>query len=122
VVAPQTADANTPSAAVSRGRARILPRAPLAERCANDGLRVVGLRFKDDCFVPGMRFEYLRQKLGDGFVAIELDQSDGNPIRPLKHRHSVLTRDLIDVPGEPTRDALDLVMDLFRTKLLEHPT
>jgi dienelactone hydrolase len=94
----------------------------VAERCANDGLRVVGLRFKDDCFVPGMRFEYLRQKLGDGFVAIELEQSDGNPTRPLKHHHSVLTRDLVDVPGEPTRDALDLVMDLFRTKLLEQPT
>ena len=34
-----------------------------------------------------------------------------------KH-HSVLTGDLIDDPGEPTRDALDQVLDLFRTKLL----
>jgi dienelactone hydrolase len=93
----------------------------VAERCANDGLRVVGLRFEDDPFVPGARFEYLRQRLGDGFVAIELEQSDGTPSCPLKHRHSVLTRDLIDVPGDPTRDALDIVMGLFRTKLLEQP-
>jgi hypothetical protein len=30
----------------------------------------------------------------------------------------VLTGDLVDAPGEPTRAALDQVLDLFRTKLL----
>ena len=32
--------------------------------------------------------------------------------------HSVLTEHLIDEPGQPTRDALDQVLDLFRTRLL----
>jgi hypothetical protein len=30
----------------------------------------------------------------------------------------VLTGDLIDEPGEPTRNALDQVLELFRSKLL----
>jgi len=90
----------------------------VADRCANDRLQVLGLRFQHDPFVPGERFAFLRQTLGDAFVSIELDQSDGNPAGPLKHHHSVLTGDLIDEPGEPTRDALDAVMDLIRSKLL----
>lgn len=90
----------------------------VADRCANNALQVLGLRFKGDQFVPGERFAYLREKLGDGFVSIELEQSDGNPNGPIKHRHSVLTGDLVDEPGEPTRDALDAVMELFRAKLL----
>jgi hypothetical protein len=31
----------------------------------------------------------------------------------------VLTHHLIDEPGQPTRQALDQVLDLFRTRLLE---
>jgi hypothetical protein len=32
--------------------------------------------------------------------------------------HSVLTEHLIDEPGQPTRAALDLVLDLFSERLL----
>jgi len=32
--------------------------------------------------------------------------------------HSVLTEHLDDKPGTPTRQALDQVLDLFRSKLL----
>jgi dienelactone hydrolase len=90
----------------------------VAARCAADGLRVLGLRFKGDPFVPAERFEFLRERLGDGFVAVELDQGDGNPEEPLRKHHSVLTGGLIDEAGQPTRAALDKVLDLFRTKLL----
>ena len=90
----------------------------VSERCARDGLRVLGLRFRGDPFVPSERFEFLREKLGDGFVAVELSQADGHPDSPMPRHHSVLTRDLIDEPGEPTRAALDQVLDLLRGKLL----
>jgi dienelactone hydrolase len=90
----------------------------VGDRCASGALQVIGLRFRGDPVVPGERFAYLRERLGDGFVSIELDQSDGNPDGPIGHRHSVLTGDLIDEPGEPTRDALDTVLALFRSKLL----
>jgi dienelactone hydrolase len=92
--------------------------ATVAQRCSAEGLRVLGLRFKGDTFVPAERFDYLREQLGDGFVAVELEQADGNPGDPLKRHHSVLTGGLVDEPGQPTRAALDQVIDLFRTKLL----
>jgi len=90
----------------------------VAKRCAKDGLTVLGLRFHGDTLVPAARFQFLKDKLGDGFVAIELDQADGHPEGPLPRHHSVLTADLIDEPGEKTRDALDRVLTLFREKLL----
>jgi dienelactone hydrolase len=90
----------------------------VAERCRRDGLQVLGLRFDGDPFVPAERFAALRERLGDGFIAVELEQSDGHPAGPLPNHHSVLTVDLIDEPGEPTRVALDRVLDLLRAKLL----
>lgn len=91
----------------------------VAGRCAAEGLTVLGLRFDGDPFVPAERFGYLRERLGDGFVAVELQQADGHPDGPLAKHHSVLTGDLVDEPGAPTRVALDQVLELFRSKLLE---
>ncbi|WP_437600084.1 dienelactone hydrolase family protein [Sorangium sp. So ce590] len=90
----------------------------VAQRCDREGLRVMGLRFKGDPLVPEERFQLLRERLGDGFVAVELEQADGHPEGPLRKHHSVLTGALIDAPGEPTRAALDRVLQLFRDKLL----
>ena len=50
----------------------------IAGRCSNEGLRVLGLRFDGDPIVPAERFAYLRERLGDGFVAIEL-RTEGRP-------------------------------------------
>ncbi|HZQ85459.1 MAG TPA: dienelactone hydrolase family protein [Acidimicrobiales bacterium] len=86
-------------------------------RCAAEGLKVIGLRFKSDSFVPEERFQFLREELGDAFVAVELEDDAANPEAVMKP-HSVLTEHLIDAPGQPTRDALDKVLDLYRTKLL----
>lgn len=88
------------------------------QRCAAEGLKVLGLRFKGDRFVPGERFEFLKEQLGDGFVAVELDDEHANPDAAMKNPHSVLTEHLVDRPGTPTRQALDDVLELFRTKLL----
>jgi dienelactone hydrolase len=90
----------------------------VAGRCAREGLKVIGLRFRGDPLVPSARFEFLRERLGDSFVGVEIDQNDGHPAGPLPRHHSVLTSDLIDEPGEPTREALDKVIALFKEKLL----
>jgi len=82
------------------------------------GVCVLGLRFTGDKAVPPERFAALRELLGDGFVGVELDSSAGNPYGHRKGAHSVLTEDLDDRPGTPTREALDQVLDLFRTRLL----
>ena len=91
----------------------------VARRCARKELQVVGLRFKGDPLVPAERFAFLRERLGDAFISVELEQADGHPAGPLSKRHSVLTVDLIDEPGEPTRAALDRVLAMLRKKL--HP-
>jgi dienelactone hydrolase len=86
-------------------------------RCATEGMQVLGLRFRGDRFSPATRFQFLRDQLGDAFVAVELDDSSANPEAMMKP-HSVLTEHLIDEPGQPTRAALDQVLELFRTRLL----
>ncbi len=83
-----------------------------------DGVQVLGLRFTDDRLCPAERFDRLRAELGDGFVAVEIDSSKGNPHGLPTRAHSVLTEHLVDEPGHPTREALDQVLDLFRTRLL----
>lgn len=86
-------------------------------RCAHEDLKVIGLRFKSDKLVPAGRFRFLREQLGDAFVAVELedeDAADDSPMPP----HSVLTEHLKDEPGEPTRQALDDVLELFRSRLI----
>ncbi|CRK56056.1 dienelactone hydrolase family protein [Alloactinosynnema sp. L-07] len=91
--------------------------AVVKQRCARDGLQVLGLRFRGDRFVPPARFDFLRRELGDAFVAVELEDEHANP-DGLLPPHSVLTEHLIDGAGEPTRAALDQVLDLFRARLL----
>lgn len=86
-------------------------------RCAAGELKVLGMRFKSDRFVPDERFAWLREQLGDAFVAVELEDEDANPEGTLAP-HSVLTEHLIDEPGSRTRQALDDVLDLLRARLL----
>ena len=82
------------------------------------GVEVLGLRFTGDIACPPERFERLRQELGESFVGVEIDSSPGNPHGIRKRAHSVLTDDLVDEPGHPTRDALDRVLGFLRVKLL----
>ena len=53
----------------------------------------------------------------DAFVAVELDDHAANPDAAMSP-HSVLTEHLVDEPGQPTRAALDQVLELLRTRLL----
>ena len=84
----------------------------------NSGVCIVGLRFSEDSMVPPERFDRLREELGDGFIAVEIDSSPGNLHRIGRRAHSVLTEELVDEPGHPTREALDLVLEHFRSRLL----
>ncbi|MFZ2511635.1 MAG: dienelactone hydrolase, partial [Gordonia sp. (in: high G+C Gram-positive bacteria)] len=102
------------------GRRRNIDIAPrdldtVKARCAK-GLQVLGARFEGDQLVPGSRFEFLREQLGEAFIGVELPDSSANPDAAIPP-HSVLTEHLIDRPGEPTRDTLDQVINFFRTKL-----
>ena len=83
-----------------------------------DGMCVMGLRFTGDRAVPDDRFATLRRELGDAFLAVEIDSSPGNSWGIRKGAHSVLTEDLVDEPGHPTRDALDGVLAFLAQRLL----
>jgi len=54
-------------------------------------------------------------------VAVEIDSSKGNPHGIRAAAHSVLSEDLVDEPGHPTRNALDQVLGLFERQLLSAP-
>lgn len=90
--------------------------AVVKQRCA-DGLEVLGLRFRSDRMVPSERFRFLERELGDAFRAVELDDDAANPDSKMPP-HSVVTEHLVDEPGQPTRQALDDVLELFRSRLL----
>lgn len=86
-------------------------------RLVDGGGCVLGLRFTADPMVPGERFARLRRELGAGFDAIEIDSGPGNPHGFGRTAHSVLTTELVDAAGHPTRAALDRVLALLREKL-----
>lgn len=84
---------------------------------ARDGVCVLGLRFTADKLVPPERFATLRRLLGDRFIAVNIDSSPGNEHGIKRIAHSVVTNDLVDEPGHPTRAALDRVLELFDATL-----
>ena len=67
--------------------------------------------------MPAERFAALRRALGPNFIGVEIDSSEGNQWGHAKQAHSVLTEDLVDEPGQPTREALDQVLDFLDERL-----
>lgn len=91
--------------------------ARVKERVANDGLRILGMRFEGDLLAPRGRFDRLEEEFGDGFIRIEVPDKARNPRGKPNPPHSVVTTDLIDEPGEPTHDALLRCLAFFKEQL-----
>jgi dienelactone hydrolase len=83
----------------------------------SEGGKVLGLRFSRDPLCPAERFDTLRRELGEGFEAVEIDSSVANPEGRPTPAHSVLTTDLVDEAGHPTRAAADRVLAFFSERL-----
>jgi dienelactone hydrolase len=119
-VAPVLSQPSLPLA-VSKSRRGAIGLSPLdltaVKARAAAGCDVLGLRFTADRFVPKERFETLRRELGDRFIGVEIDSSEGNPHGIPKTAHSVLTEHLVDEPGHPTHDALNQVISFFKERL-----
>lgn len=121
VLAPVLSQPSLPIGTSKSKRALGISDADLAagrERVEADDLCVLGLRFTCDKMSPPERFERLRAEFGENFVGVEIDSSPDNVHHIRKLAHSVLTEDLVDEPGHPTHDALNQVLDLFRSRLL----
>jgi dienelactone hydrolase len=89
----------------------------VAGRVAADDVCAIGLRFTSDPVVPAERFASLREALGDAFIGVEIDSSEGNPHGFEKRAHSILTEEYRDEEGLPTKDAHDLVISHFHDRL-----
>jgi dienelactone hydrolase len=94
----------------------------VVKRRLDDNLCVMGLRFSGDKKSPAARFDRLRKVLGDNFIGVEIDSSADNPWGIRSGAHSVLTEDLVDEPGSPTKAALDGVLDFFAQRLGVDPS
>ncbi len=91
--------------------------AEVQRRVREEDGKVLGLRFSADRLCPAARFQALREALGDGFEAIEIDSSPGNPHGISSSAHSVLARHLVDEDGHPTRDALERTLSFLAERL-----
>jgi len=98
-------------------------------RLRRDDLTVLAYRFAGDAFCRAERFAAYRRVLGDRFVAKVLPDEAANPgPRPpffekfVGTPHSVVTVDLIDEAGQPTRLARDEILAFFRERLRPGPS
>ena len=91
------------------------------QRVAIGALSVRGYRFEGDKICRAARFDTLKDALGEGFQGVALPDSAANPDSPMARAgqppHSVFTGDLIDEPGQPTRDAVEGVIAFLRERL-----
>jgi dienelactone hydrolase len=83
-------------------------------RMEKEDLSMIGLRFHGDSFVPPERFEMYKRVFGARFEAIEIDAKDAKP--GPGQAHSVLTINLKDSPGEPTKLAEERVIQFFKDR------
>lgn len=118
VIAPVMAQPSLPLGESQRSKAGLHCSAEEVD-CARRRLtemdaKVIGLRFRNDPFVPDERFASLRARLGDRFEAVELDPLDakeGTGMTP----HSPLT---VHQRGTgPTKAAETKVIAFFRQRL-----
>ncbi len=92
----------------------------VVKRRVKEGCPVLALRFSADPLCPAARFDRLRRELGPGFEAIEIDSGRGNAYGIPRIAHSVVTQDLVDEEGHPTRQALERVLAFFGERLRSH--
>jgi dienelactone hydrolase len=91
--------------------------ATVADRCANDGLCAMGLRFSEDKLAPRERFATLKERLGDAFEVIDISSGPGNKHGFSKMAHSVLTLEVREVDGHPAYEARKRVVEFLTWRL-----
>jgi len=121
VIAPVLAQPSLPFT-MTAARRRAIDASPEEISCArrrfkDEGLSMIGLRFKGDPHVGDARFARYGREFGDAFEAIEIDDMATNP-EATTYPHSVLTVHLNDSdPEGPTRKAEARVIAFFRDRL-----
>jgi dienelactone hydrolase len=119
VVAPALSQPSMPLAIGSKKRAAGIDASPseiasAKDRFEKEDLSMIGLRFFGDPTVPDARFDTYKREFGKRFEAIEIEAKDAapGPMGP----HSVLTINLVDEPGTPTKRAEERVIAFFKER------
>ncbi len=89
----------------------------IQKRVADEGLCALGLRFSGDPMAPAERFATLKDRLGDAFEVIEIDNSPGNAGGFGRMAHSVLTEEVREVDGQPAFEARRRVVEFLKERL-----
>jgi dienelactone hydrolase len=89
----------------------------ISDRCADEGLCAMGLRFSEDKMSPRERFTALKERLGNAFEVIEIDSGPGNEGGFTKMAHSVLTEEVREVDGQPAYEARKRVVEFLTQRL-----
>ena len=121
VIAPVLSQPSLPFT-LTASRRRAIDASPNEISCArqrfkDEGLSMIGLRFKGDPHVGDARFARYAREFGEAFEAIEIDDLATNP-EATTYPHSVLTVHLNDAdPEGPTKQAEARVIAFFRERL-----
>jgi len=92
--------------------------AAVKARMEKEDLTVLAYRFAGDPFCKAERFAAYEKALGDRFIGRVLPDSCANKDTPTNMKpHSVVTMHLIDRQGEPTRAAVDEILQFFSDRL-----
>ncbi len=91
--------------------------AQVRARLEAEDLTMLAYRFEGDPFCRAPRFEGYAAALGPRFCPRVLEDSDAAAHPALAHPHSVVTLNLVDDAGSPTRKAVEEILELFRTRL-----
>lgn len=86
-------------------------------RVEADDVSMLVLRFSEDRLCPAARIQRLDAEFPGRVELVEIDSRPGNPDGIRRLAHSVLTEDLVDTPGHPTREALERTMDFLMERL-----
>ena len=87
------------------------------ERLDREDLTVRAYRFRGDWICRAERFTAYQAALGDRFVPTVIEDEYAREGTSMKNPHSVLTKHLIDEAGEPTRQAVDEILEFFAARL-----
>jgi dienelactone hydrolase len=87
------------------------------ERLDREHLSVRAYRFRGDSICRAARFTAYQAALGDRFVPTVIEDEHAKEYKGRNNPHSVVTKHLIDEAGEPTRQALDEILEFFCERL-----
>lgn len=87
------------------------------ERLDREDLTVRAYRLRGDSICRAARFTAYQAALGDRFAPTVIEDTDAKKCKGRNNPHSVVTKHLIDEAGQPTRQAVDDILEFFAARL-----